>query len=156
MTPSSMSPAYVVDTSVAVKWYVEREESDTAPARKLLEAFARGDCILRAPEFLLFEIANALLMGHRRGATVVKQILSQVQNLELELETLKPPVLAKAVEIAAECSATIYDSYFLALAIETGSVLVTADDAFVRKAGHYPELVSLRQLRLPSAGSTHQ
>lgn len=149
MTADPDPASYVVDTSVAVKWYVERDEADTAKALRLLAVHSRGQCTLRAPQFLLFEVANALLKGHQLGASVVLEALNQLWNLEMELDALRRPTLAKAVEIAARCEATIYDSYFLALALETRSVLVTADEAFLRKARHYPSVVSLRQLRLP-------
>ena len=70
-------------------------------------------------------------------------------DLELGLQGFRLSTLTKTVEIAALCQVPVYDSYFLAMALESESVLVTADDACFRKARHYPSIVSLRQLRLP-------
>jgi predicted nucleic acid-binding protein len=52
------------------------------------------------------------------------------------------------IQIASTCNATIYDSYFLALALETDSVLITADEVFLLKARHLPKITSLRLLQL--------
>ena len=46
--------------------------------------------------------------------------------------------LQSAVEIASASDATVYDAYYLALALESGGVLVTADEKFLRKARRYP------------------
>ncbi len=149
MTAAHPSPAYVVDTSVALKWLVESGEGNVLQARQLREAYVNGRCTLRAPEFLLLELANALTMGLRLKMDKVLEALDAVRRVELYLETLRAETLARAVEIASSYGVTVYDSYFLALAVEGGCILVTADDAFVRKAGSHPSLVPLRQLRLP-------
>jgi predicted nucleic acid-binding protein len=57
----SSLPAYVLDTSVAVKWFADEGGAEQAKAVQLFEAFERGQCELRAPELLFFEIANALM-----------------------------------------------------------------------------------------------
>jgi predicted nucleic acid-binding protein len=139
---------YVVDTSVALKWFVETEDADVRQARQLREAFLRGQCILRAPEFLLLELANALTTGRRSRPNKVLEALEAIRQLEVELETLRSSTLERAVAIASSCDVRVYDSYFLALAVDTGSILVTADETFLRKASAHPSLVLLRQLRL--------
>ncbi len=149
MTAARPSPAYVVDTSVALKWFVESCEGDVLQAHQLREAYLNGRCTLRAPEFLLLELANALATGLRLKMNKVLEALDAVRRVELYLETLRAETLARAVEIASSYGVTVYDSYFLALAVEWGCILVTADDAFARKTGAHPSLVALRQLRLP-------
>lgn len=142
-------PSYVVDTSVAVKWYVERDEANVKEALRLLDSFRNRRCVLRAPELLLFEVANALASS-RIEPSVLLEALDHLRALEIELEGVRWQTLTKAVEIALACDATVYDSYFLALALETDSVLVTADRAFLRRARSYSEITSLESLRLPS------
>ncbi len=70
--------------------------------------------------------------------------------MNLTLEPLRWSTLEKAVDLAISLNTAIYDSYFLACAIESGSLLVTADDRFVRRVGRHPNLVPLRQLVLPA------
>jgi len=141
-------PSYVVDTSVAVKWYVERDEANVKEALRLLDCFKNRRCILRAPELLLFEVANALASS-RAQPSVLLEALDRLRALEIELAGVRWATMTKAMEIALACDATVYDSYFLALALETESVLVTADRAFLRRARHYPGITSLESLRLP-------
>lgn len=138
---------YVVDTSVAIKWYIEKEEADVARARDLLDCFGRGECAIRAPQLLLFEIANALAGAHKLNITTVMAALTHLKELNIDVQPLEWTTFSKAVEIAAVCDATIYDSYFLALAVETGSTLVTADEVFLKKARRFPDMIHLRQVR---------
>ncbi|PYV10671.1 MAG: hypothetical protein DMG23_06890 [Acidobacteria bacterium] len=149
MTTPLTRPGYVVDTSVAVKWYVEREEENVRHAQQLLENWGYGRCTLSAPELLIFELANAL--SCRRGVKLaqVLESLNHLRSLGLHLEALRWDTLAKALEIASSCGAAVYDSYFLAMALESNGILVTADQVFLRKVRRYPSVVSLSQLRLP-------
>jgi predicted nucleic acid-binding protein len=137
-----------VDASVALKWYVQRGESDVTKAFRLLDAYGRGECVLQAPELLLWELANALALGRRLKPEDVSEALAHLQGLELDLRSLQWSTLKRAVEIATAADATVYDAYYLALALESGSVLVTADQRFLRKAHFYPGIVSLAQLQL--------
>ena len=142
-------PAYVLDTSVAVKWFADEGGPEQAKAVQLFEAFEQGQCKLRAPQLLFFEIANALIYSYKLSSSTVVDSLDSLQRLNIEMELLNWSTLAKAVEIASACQATIYDSYFLALALETDSVLITADEAFLRKTRHFAKILSLRLLQLP-------
>ncbi len=144
----SAPPAYVLDTSVAVKWFADEGGPEQAKAVQLFEAFEHGQCRLRAPELFFFEMANALMYSYKLSSSTVVDSLDFLQRLKIEVELLHWSTLTKAVEIASACGATIYDSYFLALALETDSVLITADEVFLRKARHLPKIVSLRLLQL--------
>lgn len=144
----STQPAYVLDTSVAVKWFVNEGGTEQSKADQLLDALGQGQCILKAPELLLFEMANALMISHKFPSAKVADSLAFLRRLKIEVEVMNWLILTKAVELASACGATIYDSYFLALAIKTDSVLITADEVFLRKARHLPNIVSLRLFQL--------
>jgi predicted nucleic acid-binding protein len=131
-----------------LKWFVQSDESDGSQARELRAAYVQKRCTLSCPEFLVLELANALRTGRRFTAAEIKVIAESFRTLDLVLEALRWSTLAKAVELAASLNAAVYDSYFLASAIESSSILVTADDLFVRKVGRHPNLSALRQLRL--------
>lgn len=148
MTTDLSRPRYVVDTSVVLKWFVQSDESDWSQARELRAAYVQKRCTLSCPEFLVLELANALRTGRRFTAAEIKVIAESFRTLDLGLEALRWSTLAKAVELAASLNAAVSDSYFLASAIESSSILVTADDLFVRKVGRHPNLSALRQLRL--------
>ncbi|MFZ0959958.1 MAG: type II toxin-antitoxin system VapC family toxin [Terriglobia bacterium] len=137
-----------MDTSVAVKWFADEGGPEQAKAVQLFQAFEQGRCKLRAPELLYFEIANALMYSYKLSSSQLIDSLELLQRLKIEVELLNWSTLMKAVEIASACGATIYDSYFLALALETDSVLITADEVFLRKARRFSKIVSLRLLQL--------
>jgi len=65
MTGPALGPVLILDTSVVLKWFLEKDEADVAQARQLRQAHLSGRCLLRAPDLLLIEIANALTVGHR-------------------------------------------------------------------------------------------
>jgi predicted nucleic acid-binding protein len=144
----SPQPAYILDTSVAVKWFAKEGGTEQTNADRLLDALGQGECVLKAPELLFFEVANALMISHKFPSVKVMESLEFLRKLKVEVMVLRWSTFAKAVEIASTCGATIYDSYFLALAIESDSVLITADEVFLRKARHWPKIVSLRLLQL--------
>lgn len=148
MTAAPHRPAYVLDTSVALKWVLVRDEPHHQQARQLREAYLQGRCDLRAPELLVFEFANVLKTGKRFTPAEVSEAVQQLRDLNVELVSLRWPTLTKAVEIASSCEGAVYDCYFLALALESDSILVTADEVFLRKARRYPQVMSLRQVSL--------
>lgn len=148
MTPAGPIPLYVVDTSVALKWFVESDEASTHQARALRESYFKKECDLSAPQFLLVELANALKTGRRFRPSEIGEILESVRAFGLRFEDLGWATLARAVEIASACDTTVYDSYFLALALESEGTLVTADEAFARKVRRFPGVLPLRHFHL--------
>ncbi len=142
-------PFLILDTSVVLKWFREKGEADVAEARKLREAFLLRRCALGAPDLLLLEIANALTTGHRASPTEVSETIKAILEIGLQLFELRFQTLVKAIELASTYGVTVYDSCFLAVAIESGGLLVTADEAFLRKVKARVNITSLRSLRLP-------
>lgn len=140
---------FVIDTSVVVKWYVEREEPDLGRARFLLDSFGDGRCILRAPQLLTIELANVLTASRRLPESMIHEALDHLAGLKIDWKPFSWDTLARAVEIARACNATVYDAYFLAVAHDAGGTLVTADEGFLEKARGYPRITSLSQLKLP-------
>ncbi|HEY8951495.1 MAG TPA: type II toxin-antitoxin system VapC family toxin [Candidatus Dormibacteraeota bacterium] len=124
-----MAGKLVVDTSVAVKWYVP--EPGAASAARLL---GLGDELL-APDFLLAEFANVLWKKLARkelesseAATILDAFL-HTPPIELS-PTL--PILRPALELATAIRCSVYDALFLALAVAESGKFVTDDDKLVR------------------------
>lgn len=149
LTASGRAPNYLVDTSVVLKWFVERGEAYVAEARILRDAHIRGRCTLRAPELLTIEVANALAMGQRHERRLVHEALESLRGIGVDLSAVDWLTLGHSVELAASLRVTVYDACFLALAIAYGIPLVTADDAFLRRLGPHPNAIALRDLQLP-------
>jgi predicted nucleic acid-binding protein len=146
---SSSVPEYLVDTSVVVKWVVERDEADVVHARQLLLAHGRNDCSLTVPELLFVEFANALTVGHRKEAPRVRQAIRFLRDLGLKIVSLQWEALDRAIDLADSKRVAVYDSYFLTLAEHLGILLVTADEKFLRRISPHPSVLALRDVRLP-------
>jgi predicted nucleic acid-binding protein len=142
------APEYIVDTSVVLKWFVSEDGADIEVARALRDDHVGGRCSLFAPDFMLLELANSLKSGRRFSAPEVGLILRSLRHLELQIEPVRWETLNHAVAIASRYRTAVYDSYFLARAIESGATLVSADDAFLRRVGPHPNAILLRGLRL--------
>ena len=57
-------PTYVLDTSVAVKWFADEGGVEQAKAVQLFEALS-GACELRAPELLSFRDRQCLKYSYK-------------------------------------------------------------------------------------------
>lgn len=122
---------YVIDTSVALKWYIP--EAGFAEARRYL-----GPGIDRhAPDLLPLEGAHALLKRTRDSDPARHLSIEDARMVAEALRDSAPirshpcgPLLAPALALALEIGASVYDGLFLALAIRQGGRVVTADRKF--------------------------
>jgi predicted nucleic acid-binding protein len=149
LTSMQPIPRFVLDTSVALKWFLESGARHVSAARGLRNGFCEGRCRLSAPNLLLIELANALTTGHRASEEKVKEAVAAVQRLDIEFVAFDSGTLTKAVELAAAYGVTVYDTYFWAVAIDLKSTLVTADERFLRRVGRQPDIVPLSQVLFP-------
>ncbi|MHC5034678.1 MAG: type II toxin-antitoxin system VapC family toxin [Planctomycetota bacterium] len=114
---------FVVDSSVAVKWYVPETNSDAAAA--LLNESNE----LVAPDLLPAEFGNALWKKCRRGELTeseVRRIVGALPTVPLQIYS-SLTLLEAAVEIALQTARTVYDCLYVALAVAMNATLVTAD-----------------------------
>lgn len=114
---------YVVDASVAIKWFVP--EIHTSAALRLLNDEAR----LLAPDLLLPEFGNILWKRVRRGELAEKAARAVLQAFTAVPLRIHPStlLLEGAFDIAQATGSTVYDSLYVALAAIEGCPLVTAD-----------------------------
>ena len=126
---------FVVDASVAAKWYLP--EPHIADAEKLL----RGGFRLLAPDLIVSEVGNILWKRVMRSELTVPKAKSIMAAFaELPLTLLPANALAEnAMTVACGLKRTFYNSIYLALAMTADCRLVTADrklfEAIVKDAG---------------------
>jgi predicted nucleic acid-binding protein len=121
----------VVDASVAAKWFLPAEgETLTDEALQLLRRYTAGNIRLIVPDIFWAEFANILWKAVRRGrwtktaadtalAAMKERKLPTVPSLEL---------LEEAFAIARAFERSVYDSLYVALAINSKAQLLTADE----------------------------
>ncbi|MBI5577270.1 MAG: type II toxin-antitoxin system VapC family toxin [Deltaproteobacteria bacterium] len=121
-----MKTAYVVDASVAVKWFVPEIHSEHA--LRLL----RRKIDLQAPELIQAEFGNILWKKCRAGefdGATGGEILDSFKRSPLVVHP-HGAFLKLAWEIALKHRQTFYDSLYLALAMTGKSRMITADRKF--------------------------
>ncbi|NLX60473.1 MAG: type II toxin-antitoxin system VapC family toxin [Phycisphaerae bacterium] len=124
----------VVDASVVVKLYFEEEHSDAAEKQ-----LARAEELL-APDLLWVEVANVIWKRQRRGDLTQEAaagILSQAMRLPIQVYEASE-LLPDALDLALRFDRTVYDSLYLALAVKTKTVMVSADQRLVRALADGP------------------
>jgi predicted nucleic acid-binding protein len=137
----------VLDASVVVKCLVPESDSDKSKA--LLVNWTQRTLEVAAPEILSAEIASALATRAARGLISDERAMGLYDDF-LQLEIPLEPIaqLARgALKIAVRHRRSIYDCLYVALAIEMGWGLVTADERlFNALQGWLPEVQLLRDL----------
>ena len=117
---------YVVDASVAVKWFVPEEDSE--PARRLKRGYEAGEIDFLSPGLIVFEFANSLRYHPkiRLGASDLVVAIASLEGLSITVE-MEEEGWARAFELSLQERITVYDAVYLALAGQSDAVFVTAD-----------------------------
>jgi predicted nucleic acid-binding protein len=66
--------------------------------------------------------------------------------MNLTIRAVEPDILVEAIQLAYQYAVTLYDAYFLALAVKADLVLVTADYKFYQKVGDVKSVIRLNEL----------
>jgi len=121
---------WVIDASVAVKWFVE--EARSAAARNVLAS----DQPIVAPDLIIPEACNTAWKKIRRGDISREQGEAMMGALPMSFDRLAPcaPLSARALELAQRLDHPAYDCFYLALAEAESAVLVTDDERLIKLA----------------------
>ncbi len=123
----------IVDASVAIKLFIEQQESDQAEAlfEKLsIEPVAQ----LYVPELFYAECANVLWQYVRRvnyPATEAQASLARLKSLSLQTVAISD-LVTEALAIAINHNISAYDACYVALSERLNLPLVTADQKLIR------------------------
>jgi predicted nucleic acid-binding protein len=132
----------IVDAGVAAKWFLP--ERDAAAALRLLNGRRR----LAAPDLIRAEFGNIVWKLHARGTLDANEASDMIEHfLSMSLEIHDSTyLLAPALEIAIATNRTVYDCLYLALAMELGGTVVTADERWINALQNSPFARFLRLL----------
>jgi len=117
-------PRYVVDASVAAKWYFEEEHS-TEAARLL----AQDDVELLAPDFIRIEVAAVAwkrVIRNEITAEKAEEIVDELGRVPIDLVPTVD-LVAAALQTALRVRRSVYDSVYLTYAVQAGAALLTGD-----------------------------
>jgi predicted nucleic acid-binding protein len=130
----------VLDASVAVKWFLpEARETLTIEAKALLNSYGNSDVEFIVPDLFWVEFAGILWKAIRRDRypkpSAEAALLSLTQFNFPTFPSLN--LLDKAFQIATGFDRTVYDSVYVALAEQTKSQLITADEKLANSLAAY-------------------
>ena len=123
----------VVDTSVAVKWYIPEPGGEHALALRVT-----GNDLV-APDLLVAEFGNVVWKKVRRGeldsAEAAEIADAFVRACPVRLRP-SLPYSSLALDLALRYERSVYDALFLAVAVADGGSYVTADERLVNALAH--------------------
>lgn len=125
---------YVLDTSVVAAAFFQEDYADRAA--KLLV----GRHALHAPDLIHAELANVIWKRFNRGEIDSEEaggLLADFRSLPLQI-TLCGDLAEASLELAMRTGRSVYDCLYLALAVKTRSVMVSADKKLVNSLAGTP------------------
>jgi len=138
---------YILEASVAVKWFVLEEYSREAILMR--KTYVEGVIDLVAPSLLPYEVLNALKYSAAFGEEELKEVARTLEDLQITYHQLEGKLALMAVEIAMRKGLTLYDAAYVALAQHLGAKLYTADDRLLKKMGESPLVEHIRMFKPP-------
>ena len=134
--------ACVIDSNIAAKWVLPPAgEAFVDHALRLLDRHGKGDLQFVVPDLFWAETGNILWKAVRYGRCSKASAENSLATLKASRLVTVPTesLVEAALTIAVTFNRTAYDSLYVALAQESGTVLITADEKLANAlAGHCP------------------
>lgn len=130
-----MPDHYVVDASVAAKWFLN-DENAVQEATDYLVAFLADEIILHAPTLLLYEFGNVLTRAQRDDGRPIDheqslEALMVFHEYPVTYHELTKPAFVETLTLANQYKCSFQDSSYLWLARSLNCRLLTADTKFI-------------------------
>lgn len=117
--------ALVLDTSVAIAWYLP--ESFSTEARRWQRLLLEGEVEFMVPGLHYWEMANVLRTYVVRGE-IDAALATEIYALHIEAPlTVREPDREEVLATALRFTSTVYDAVYIALALGSDLSLFTAE-----------------------------
>ena len=136
---------YVVDASVAIKWFFQTDEDNLESAIALLRANRDGEVVFFQPPHFIAEVAAVLA---REKPNEAQEDLSDLLNFDLQwVENTR--VYMTACDLAIRLNHHLFDTLYHAVALHApDATLITADRRYFDKARPIGQILWLGDLSL--------
>ena len=136
---------YVVDASVAIKWFFQTDEDHLELAIALLRANRDGEVVFFQPPHFIAEVAAVLA---REKPNEAQEDLSDLLNFDLQwVENTR--VYMTACDLAIRLNHHLFDTLYHAVALHApDATLITADRRYFDKARPIGQILWLGDLSL--------
>jgi predicted nucleic acid-binding protein len=126
--------AYVVDTGVFLRWFVDQPGFEHA--RRVQREFVDGEILLETVDFARIEVAEVLRKkGYLAGLLDRDEFEAATQiidDLEVEVHPTDPARLQRAVALTTRQPLRMFDALFVQVALDRELPLLTADRKLCR------------------------
>lgn len=136
---------YVVDASVAIKWFFQTDEDHLELAIALLRANRDGEVVFFQPPHFIAEVAAVLA---REKPNEAQEDLSDLLNFDLQWAE-NTRVYMTACDLAIRLNHHLFDTLYHAVALHApDATLITADRRYFDKARPIGQILWLGDLSL--------
>ena len=124
--------SFVIDASVALKWFPVGDEEFVEESRNVWKAICRRSIQAYAPTFLLVEVTNILAKKKKVNALVLKKIVNSLINSEIKFVSLETSDLERLGDLVVKYGMTAYDAQYVLLAEQKRCKVMAADRDFLK------------------------
>ncbi len=132
----------VVDSSVAIKWFIP--EPYSTEARRILDGYQSGAISFLAPDLINAEFGNIVWKKHLfqgLDATDAQTVIDEFRKIALSYASTAI-LIEEAFLLAVTHRRSVYDMLYLALSIRENCSFVTADERLINAIGSsFPNMV---------------
>ncbi|WP_336737240.1 type II toxin-antitoxin system VapC family toxin [Nocardioides sp. CCNWLW239] len=147
-----MADAYVVDTGVFVRWFVDQDGFEHA--RELHDDLITERTSVTTIDFARIEVAGVL----RKKGLLTKLLTTDefaaavrvIDDIGVTVQETTPDRLERAARLASTKMLRMYDALFVALAVELDLPLLTSDAKLQRAADDIIQIDVLRGVTPPA------
>lgn len=122
----------VIDASIAVKWIMKDEEDSDKALVVYQKHILKTEAIL-VPQLFFIEVANSLITKSSSRIPTIEKNLRFLYGLHLSVYDSDQTDMISTAQEARKYRTTVYDMLYAIVARKHNTMLITADEKFVRK-----------------------
>lgn len=123
---------YIIDSSVALKWFYEEE--DREKALLIYDDLARNAVSVVVPHLIIYEIGNIIRYKKPFSIQKIEQAEKILAELNLAFDNPNYQEWKEIIELCHKLDISFYDCSYVFLAKKYNIKLITADKKLYRKA----------------------
>ena len=148
----AVADAYVVDTGVFLRWFVDQEGFEHA--QELQQKLVVGSMTVATVDFARVEVAGVLrkkgLLAGRLTADEFAAAVRIIDDIGVTVYATTADRLERAAALAAQRKLGMYDALFVHLSQELGLPILTSDARLSRAVSGITQVEVLRGIGSPS------
>lgn len=123
----------VTDASVVFKWLKSKDEPYHEEALVILQSHLSNRNKIIIPHILFVEIANSLVTKTDTTVKTITDNLKYLFGVNLEVKLPDANDIIESSKLSKKYKTAVYDMLYAVMAKKHKTVLITADEKFVRK-----------------------